>query len=346
MKELVIFYFSGTGNARRVTEWFSDEGRLAGYNVTTINIAHHRMVPNPIPPQALIGFVSPTHGFNYPPLMLHFLFRFPHSFFRNKVFLMNTRAGMKMGKFFLPGLSGVALLLAALILRIKGYRITGMRSVDLPSNWISLHPGLKQNVVTSIFGHCEGITRTFARTLLNGRKNFRALLDLPQDLLITPIALGYYFIGRFVIAKTFVASRACNNCGLCIKQCPVNAISMVDNRPYWSYRCESCMKCMNNCPQRAIETAHGLLAVTILILNAVIFAAIYSWLPNKEVHISDSGLVNGTVEFTLQSAVLFLVLTITYRLAHYLKRFRWFDRLITYSSLTKYKFWRRYKAPG
>ena len=60
-----------------------------------------------------------------------------------------------------------------------------------------------------------------------------------------------------MIAKTFIATDSCNNCGLCVKNCPLNAISIINDRPYWSFNCESCMRCMNNCPQRAIETAHS-----------------------------------------------------------------------------------------
>jgi len=80
---------------------------------------------------------------------------------------------------------------------------------------------------------------------------------LPQDLVIAPVALGYYFIGRFWLAKSFVASRACDSCGSCVKQCPIRALELVHGRPFWSYRCEGCMRCMNQCPKRAIETAHG-----------------------------------------------------------------------------------------
>jgi hypothetical protein len=49
---------------------------------------------------------------------------------------MNTRAGVKLGQLFLPGLSGIALLLAAVVLMAKGYSIAGMRPIDMPSNWL------------------------------------------------------------------------------------------------------------------------------------------------------------------------------------------------------------------
>ena len=85
----------------------------------------------------------PTHGFNAAPIMIRFIAGFPRGLGR-EVFLLNTRAGMKLSKIFLPGISGVALLLPAFILWIKGYRCIGFRPVDLPSNWIPLHPGIEE----------------------------------------------------------------------------------------------------------------------------------------------------------------------------------------------------------
>lgn len=106
---------------------------------------------------------------------------------------------------YLPGLSGATQLLAALVFVLKGYRVVGMRPIDLPSSWISLHPGLGEATIRAIYDRCEAVTRRFANRLLDGRRDLRALLDLPQDLLIAPIALGYYLAGRFFFAKSFIA---------------------------------------------------------------------------------------------------------------------------------------------
>src|SRR5512133_3251300 len=127
-KQLFIYFFSGTGNARKVASWISDMALSEKMQVQCIDIGktNRTHVQTP-PPDALIGFCSPTHGFNFPPVMMNFIFRFPKAS-RNKVFLINTRAGVKIFKLFIPGLSGVALLLSALTLLLKGYRITGLRS--------------------------------------------------------------------------------------------------------------------------------------------------------------------------------------------------------------------------
>jgi hypothetical protein len=76
---------------------------------------------------------------------------------------------MKLYKKFMPGISGMALIIPALILWIKGYKCIGFRPVDLPSNWISLHPGLKKRVVESIVrGRSKRIVRRFAKSFLEG----------------------------------------------------------------------------------------------------------------------------------------------------------------------------------
>lgn len=346
MRDIKFYYFSGTGNSKKVCDWFCSEAQAQGVNVTSTNLASDRLVLHPPEPNSTIGIISPTHGFNYPPLVLHFILRFPRAKHKTNVFLMNTRAGMKLSKIFLPGASGIALWLSAFILILKGYSIISLRSIDLPSNWISIHPGLKQRVITSMLKKYEKDTRDYARKIISGKKVFRISLwlGMPIDLLLAPIALGYYVVGRFIIAKTFMASHFCDNCGLCIKQCPIKAISLVDNRPYWSFKCESCMKCMNNCPKRAIETAHGFLAVVLIFTYSVFLSVFYAYFPPDTWPFFKSQFPGkGFVLFVLESAIILLFLTIAYRGVHYLKRYRWFDNLIMRTSLTSFKFWRRYK---
>ena len=257
---------------------------------------------------------------------------------------MNTRAGMKAGKLFLPGLSGMAQYFTALLLRLKGYKIAGMQPVDLPSNWISLHPGLKPKVVESIYARQQNKVVRFAQKIFAGKKSYKALYDLIQDIVITPISVLYYAIGRFMLAKSFVAGSACTNCGLCIKQCPVQAIKTIQNRPFWTIKCESCMKCMNVCSQRAIETAHGFFIGMLVLIHATILAYIYQTLNVAEILAEYLPRIVAEITIIIVSSTVYLsVLLLSYRIIHWLMRFKWFERLVLFTSLTHYKFWRRYK---
>ena len=134
----------------------------------------------------------------------------------------------------------------------------------MPSNWISIHPGLNDRTVKYLHKKNKERVGVFAQKIIQGKSYFKALLEV-YDLLLAPIALGYFVAGRFFLAKTFYASRDCNNCDLCIKSCPVRAIIKVDNRPFWTFNCESCMKCMSSCPEKAIETGHGFIAAFVFL---------------------------------------------------------------------------------
>lgn len=344
--QLILYYFSGTGNSRQVSNWIYEEAQKKQIPTQIIDISKidRKHIDSP-PSDALVGFCSPTHGFNYPPVMMHFIFRFPKAK-GNKAILLNTRAGIKLYKWFIPGLSGAALLLSALVLLLKGYRIQGMQSIDLPSNWISLHPGLRKKDIESIFERCRLITNRFTEKVFSGKKSFRALIDLPIDLVIAPCAFFYYIIGRFIFAKSFYASDKCNNCELCIRKCPVNAIRLVDHRPFWSYKCESCMHCMNSCPVSAIETAHGYIIGLLILLSTIIESSLDFWLSNNHINwFSESVKYGSLSRFALHTIIIFIALITSYWLIHYLRRLKPINLLITYTSLTVYKFWGRYK-PG
>jgi len=339
-----IYYFSGTGNARSVAKWIkqTSESKHVETELVDIGRLEKRNVQH-VSKNTLIGFCAPTHGFNFPPIMLHFILRFPKAK-QNQVFLINTRAGMKFGKHFLPGLSGIALLLSSLILMMKGYKVIGLRSIDLPSNWISLHPGMKPSTIESIFIKRKEDTIDFATKLLAGKRVYSAFKDIVQDILISPIAVGYYLIGRFVFAKSFIASKDCSRCDLCIKKCPVNAIKIVDNRCFWTHKCESCMQCMNICPQRSIETVHGFIFGISYLIYAVILVWLYKLLSieNLAHHYFAEG-VSKPLLLIFDSVIYLLLLILGYRIMHFLLRFKLFERLFVLTSLTTYKFWRRYK---
>lgn len=58
--------------------------------------------------------------------------------------------------------------------------------------------------------------------------------------------------------KPFYVTDKCVGCGLCARNCPDDAIEMVEGKPRWiKKRCEKCGACINRCPVRAIEHGKG-----------------------------------------------------------------------------------------
>ena len=344
-KNLIIYYFSGTGNAKYAAESIIEIAKKNNITTDLFDISKDKPNVSLIDKNTLIGFCYPTHGFNAPQIVLKYISKFPKS--NSSIFLLNTRAGMKLFKIHTPGLGGIALWLPAIILLIKGYKIKGFRPLDLPSNWISLHPGLTEKAKHFIVSKCNITLSNFSEKIIKGKKILNGFIWLPLDIAVLPISIAYYLFGRFAIAKTFFANYNCNNCGLCIKNCPVNAIELKNNRPYWTFKCESCMKCMNNCPKRAIETAHGFtfllwwLAFSLFPLLAVKLLV--------NIKLISQDFYNQYFDLLFYGSMFLIGLVIIYfgyTILHQLLRIKIINKIITLTSFTHYKFWKRYKMPS
>jgi len=334
-KRIVIYYFSGTGNSRKIASWIGKDAisrdiECDMIDIATVNESNIKLFDA----DTLIIFISPIHGFNYPQIVLNFISKFPQG--RNKVILMNTRAGLKLKNVVTPGLTGIAFLLSSFILRKKGYKITGQIPFDMPSNWISVHPALNDKAVKFIHEKNYCRTKEYCEKIFEGKSLFIAYRDIVQDILISPIALVYYIAGRFFFAKSFYASVECNNCGLCIKQCPVQAIVLVNSHPFWKFKCESCMKCMNNCPLNAIETPHGLFILIGIICSIVGCYIIDNYLAPY--------FQSWILKFAVFNIFFFILLSVLYIIQHILLRYKFIGRIISLTSFTHYQFWGRYKS--
>ena len=55
-----------------------------------------------------------------------------------------------------------------------------------------------------------------------------------------------------IVDKNFYVDSNCNNCGTCIKVCPVDNI-IIDKSPEFKHKCHGCFACIHNCPQNALH---------------------------------------------------------------------------------------------
>jgi ferredoxin len=293
----------------------------------------------------LLGLLMPTHGFTAPWPMIRFALRLPpgngtHSF------VVPTRAGLKIGRLYTPGMEGTAGYLIALILLLKGYSIRGVMGLDMPSNWLSLHPGLKPESVAGIIHRAKKKSTRFMEIILTGERQFPmgSIVQLLFGLILLPISIGYLLLGRFFLAKLFFANSDCNSCGICVDNCPNRAVRMwgMNNpRPYWTFSCESCMRCMGYCPKKAIEAGHslGLLLyfVTSIPVGVFLLNVLGRSLPGVA-HLSHTW-----VNWLIQYPYFLLSMYFCYLLVTLLIRIPFINKIFTWTTFTR--IWRRYHEP-
>jgi ferredoxin len=344
LTKIIIYYFTGTGNSHWASSQIVNTALKAGYKAEMEAIDN--LVPGELAPggeDSLTGFIYPTHGFSLPWFMLKFLIRYPEG--SGRVFVVNNRAGMKMGKLFTPGLSGIAAHLAMLILLLKGYRVVATQPLDTPSNWITVHPGLKSRVVSSIFDRRRRDLDNLCDHIFQNRRYFplKYLLLIPVDTLLIPVSLAYMFFGRFIFARSYFSDSSCDGCSICANRCPANAIIMKQNRPYWTHKCESCMRCSNVCPKKSINSS-----IPILILLSWILSILTSYIIDFKESLVWMDTLPGLAATVLHYLILWIVTLIlswsVYMVLFHLNRLRFISYII--SRTTPMHWWRRYIAPG
>ncbi|MBN1571832.1 MAG: EFR1 family ferrodoxin [Deltaproteobacteria bacterium] len=340
---------SGTGNSYRVAAWIDEFLRKQGADSQIRSVdgigSEDRIKETS---RDLLGIVHPTHGFTAPWHVIKFASRLPRGR-STRAFTVATRAGLKFGSLFLPGIAGSATFITALILFLKGYRVRGLMSVDMPSNWFSLHKIQGRKKQREIIERSKPAVEGFIRKIHSGGRvlfTLNNLYELLLGALLSLISFAYLLMGRFFLAKLFFANDRCNGCGICAKNCPVGGIKMRGKnrpRPFWKYNCESCMRCAAVCPQNCVEAGHSWGVILYLATTIPSSMYILSYLGTLIHGLAESkGEWLGTV---IDLMFFYLAIFTLYYVFYALIRIPFFNRLFTYTTLTHLPFWGRYREP-
>ncbi|MFH1727211.1 MAG: EFR1 family ferrodoxin [Pseudomonadota bacterium] len=347
-KNMQIYFTSGTGNTYQVAKWILELAESKNISTELHSIENSKLDKDHFKgKEKLFGFGAPAHGFSAPWHMLKFMFRLPRSDGAS-AFSFSTRGSFRLGNTCVPGLSGSAIFLFALILFIKGYKVKGGFTVDMPINWQNVFPSLKKQNIDFVLKKAKIKILKISKKLLSGKSYWLSLNNIYEFLggiLLSWFTVLYIYIGRAFMAKIFFENASCTKCGLCVKNCPVSGLKFIGSDKkylYWTRKCESCMRCMAYCPNKAIEASHS--------WGALIFGIL--WLPTLPFIMNDIIDLQYSLIGTKSAALVWIISTLLtplfiylfYYLLHYLSRFPTINKLLKYTTLTP--LYRRYHAPN
>ncbi len=346
-KKSMFFILSGTGNTYLLARWTAEELQSKGIRCKSypVNASPERL-EDELDGVDLVGLMTPTHGFTAPWAMIKFAMRMP----RGKgchAFCLASRAGIRVGRLQPPGMAGTATFLLALILFLKGYAVRGTASINMPSNWISMHPGLSSKSVEMVTQRSKPLALRFVSQIAEEKRiwfTLNNLYELVSGLALSWLSFLYLTMGHFFLAKIFFVNEECNSCGLCVQNCPLEAVSLKGKKkiPYWNYKCESCMRCMGYCPYEAIESSHSWM----VILMVLAFYPTSLWgLSILEIEFASLLSIEAGLLINLLDLIyLYLVIFASYKLFRFLNDFTFFNRIFAYTTFTR--IFKRYHAPG
>ena len=244
IKSVALYYFSGTGNTKAVTHMLKDQFANRGINVEVFKLDDLVKKGDTlnIDKYDLVGIGYPIYGFGTPRIIKKFIKLLPNSD-KQKVFLYKTAAAS------IP----INYNASSSIIRkltIKNYTVFYDRIIAMGSNWFVKYDEV---LVKKLYDVSNEKIKHMCSEILNEEKRFY----YPGSLLKIGTCIIKWFegnIGARFFGKTLKVNKECNQCGLCVKNCPMQNITLKDDKLKFSWSCIWCMKCIYRCPKNAISS--------------------------------------------------------------------------------------------
>lgn len=238
----MIFYFTGTGNSGYVAH---EMERLLLEKAFFMN----EMAP--IDPEGeSLGFIFPVYAWGVPPNVANFISKLPYGFWeRIKTGQIPVWVVMTCGDEVAKAPEMIADVLAK-----AGVKAESVWSVIMPNNYVLL-PGFDVDS-KDIEKNKLRASLPRIREVVAGIKIHMNCVDVTRGSIPgLKSRLVYPLFKRWgIFTKKWHASASCVSCGICVKSCPQNNVSLNnEGLPVWGDYCCSCLACYHSCPKHAVE---------------------------------------------------------------------------------------------
>lgn len=233
----MIFCFSGTGNSRyiagRIAQALQDE-------VTDLNAKIKANDHSPVQTGQNVIVVAPTYAWRIPRIVSDWISRTPFPSAERIWFVMDC--GDEIGN---------AAKYNRRLAAQKHLCCMGTAQIVMPENYIAMFQVPQAEEAGKIVKQAEPAIADTIAHIREGRPFPLPKNTLSYRFLSGPVNPVFYRF--FVKADAFQANGSCVGCGKCVKNCPMNNITLQNGKPVWGKECTHCMTCICYCPTEAIE---------------------------------------------------------------------------------------------
>lgn len=242
----MIFYFSGTGNSLWVAKQLSEvfKGKL-------VPIAEELKKPGSfsyqLSEEEKVFFVFPVHSWGPPVLISKFIEKLIfHNYNSQSVYLVCTCGDD----------CGYTNNIIKSLLKRKSIQLTASYSLIMPNNYILMRGfGVdSKEIETKKLSEAPKYLNEIIK-MIQYNKGSKTEIYKKGGFPWVKSRIIYPLFSKFAIgSNSFYVTDKCIKCGLCVKICPTNTITLdKKNLPQWNKACVQCTACIHRCPVRAIE---------------------------------------------------------------------------------------------
>lgn len=236
---MIGIYLSGTGNTKHCMERLIAE---IDSGVKLLPLEDEETVVDEIKKNSVIYIGYPTQFSNIPYMVRDFLLRHADLWEGKQIFCLNT-----FGLF-----SGDGTGCAARILQKYGATILGGMEIQMPDSVCDsklLKRTLEEN--RAIVEAADKKIDRAAAAIRRGKYPQEGLSVFAH--LAGLFGQRLWFYGKTAgYSDRLKINEDCIGCGLCVSQCPMKNLSLVDGKIISGNRCTMCYRCISHCPVQAM----------------------------------------------------------------------------------------------
>ena len=195
-------------------------------------------------PEEILGIVFPVYSWSVPKLVSEFLRKAKITGRPRYIFAAYTCGDE----------TGLTIKHLKKDLSKQGLTLDAFFSFQMPETYINL-PGFKldtpenaQRKINATKTQLEDTVKLIQQRAIGNYDKLKGGSSFLKSNILRPL-----FYGLLITDRKFTVSDACIGCGLCAKNCPLQNITIENDRPKWNGHCTNCMSCYHRCPKNAIN---------------------------------------------------------------------------------------------
>ena len=237
--EREIYYFSGTGNSLAVARDISKEIDAKLISVSSV-VDKEEIKTN----AKILVVVFPVYMWGIPLIIKRFISSI-ENIEQKSIYAVATNGGIP----------GAAINILDRLIKSCGGQLSAGFTVSMPGNYTPMYGAISEEKQMKKFDAWKEKIKNVVDYIVS---NKRGKKENSNFIINIPLSGLFYKISKKHIPemdKSFWVDERCNSCGICEKVCPVNNISIVEDKPAWNKHCEQCLACLQWCPVESIQ--HG-----------------------------------------------------------------------------------------
>lgn len=237
--KVIICYFSGTGNTKKVVDFYAKEFEKNGASVTLQEVEKESNIN--FNEYDLVGISYPIHAFNAPANIVDFCKKMPVQEKKKNLFIIKT-SGEPLK------INNISSTKICKILRKKNYILNNEYHYVMPYNMIFRHSNA---MAYKMWNTAQKLIPIDCKEIINGKKVLLSRFPMPN--FISWVMRIEHWGGRFN-GKKYKVSDKCIKCGKCVRNCPTGNIKIDENGSFhFGKNCLMCMRCSFSCPTDAFS---------------------------------------------------------------------------------------------